>query len=42
MVRQCALLELPRSRWYYQPAGARAENLALMRLLDEHYTRTPF
>ena len=42
IVRQCALLELPRSSWYYQPAGERAENLALMRLLDEHYTRTPF
>ena len=27
---------------YYEPAGESPENLALMRLLDEQYTRTPF
>lgn len=32
---------LNRSSLYYQPAGESAENLALMRLLDEQYTRTP-
>jgi putative transposase len=42
IVRQFELLEVPRSSWYYQPAGERAENLALMRLLDEQYTHTPF
>jgi putative transposase len=42
IARQCDLLALPRSSWYYQPAGERAENLVLMRLLDEQYTRTPF
>ena len=42
IARQCDLLGLARSSWYYQPAGEDAENLALMRLLDEQYTRTPF
>jgi putative transposase len=40
--RQCAVLGLNRSSWYYQPAGESEENLALMRLIDEHYLRTPF
>jgi putative transposase len=31
-----------RSSVYYQAAGESAENLALMRRLDEQYTRTPF
>lgn len=33
---------LPRSTWYFQPAGETPENLALMRLIDEQYLRTPF
>jgi len=40
-VRQCELLELARSSYYYEPAGESEENLWLMRLLDEQYTRTP-
>jgi len=40
--RQCALLGIDRSGLYYEPVGPSAENLALMRLLDEQYTRTPF
>lgn len=40
--RQCELLDLARSSYYYQPVGESAENLHLMRLLDEQYTRTPF
>jgi HTH-like domain len=40
--RQCALLGLHRSGWYYEPAPESAENLQLMRLIDEQYTRTPF
>lgn len=39
--RQCGLLGLNRSSLYYQPIGESEENLALMRLLDEQYTRTP-
>ncbi|MCP5124482.1 MAG: IS3 family transposase [Gammaproteobacteria bacterium] len=40
--KQCELLGLNRSSLYYQPVGERAENLNLMRLLDEQYTRTPY
>jgi putative transposase len=42
MARQCELVGLARSSLYYQPLGEQAENLHLMRLLDEQYTRTPF
>ena len=40
--RQCELLGVNRSGLYYQPLGESAENLVLMRLLDEEYTRRPF
>jgi putative transposase len=40
--RQCALLGLARGSWYYQPVGPSAEDVELMRLLDEQYTATPF
>jgi len=40
--RQCALLGLNRSSWYYEPVAETAANLALMRQLDEQYLRTPF
>jgi len=40
--RQCDLLGLARSGLYYEPQGESAENLALMRLLDEAYTAWPF
>jgi putative transposase len=40
--QQCALVGLARSSWYYQPHGETAENLEVMRMLDEQYTRTPF
>ncbi len=40
---QCALAGVNRSSWYYHPTRVESEqNLALMRLLDEQYTRTPF
>ena len=42
IVRQCELVGLARSSYYYQGAGESAENLHLMRLLDGQYTRTPF
>jgi putative transposase len=42
IARQCKLIGLPRSSWYYKPQEESAENLLLMRLLDEQYTRTPF
>ncbi len=40
--RQCALLGLNRASWYYQAATETADNLRLMRQLDEEYTRHPF
>jgi putative transposase len=40
--RQCELLGISRSGLYYRPAGERAENLRLMRLIDELYTKRPF
>jgi putative transposase len=40
--RQCELLGLSRSSLYYEPASETAENLRLMRLLDQEYTAHPF
>jgi len=40
--RQCELLGLSRSGWYYRPISESELNLTLMRLIDEQYTRTPF
>jgi putative transposase len=40
--RQCDLLGLSRSSLYYEPASETAENLRLMRLLDQEYTAHPF
>ncbi|MCF8308221.1 MAG: IS3 family transposase [Bacteroidales bacterium] len=39
--RQCELLDVSRSSYYYQPAGENQENLALMRLIDERHLRKP-
>lgn len=40
--KQCELLGVARSSWYYQPQRENAENLALMKRLDRLYTRWPF
>ena len=40
--RQCELLGVNRAGLYYEPVGESEENLRLMRLLDEQYTRAPF
>jgi putative transposase len=42
IARQCDLLGLPRSTYSYRAPGESAENLQLMRLLDEQYTCTPY
>jgi putative transposase len=42
VVRQCQLLELPRSTAYYRPAPESPENLALMRRIDELHLQFPF
>lgn len=40
--RQCEILGLARSSWYYEPAGESPLNLELMRWIDKEYTRYPF
>lgn len=42
IVTRCQAVGLARSSYYYQPRGESAENLRLMRLLDEEYTRHCF
>src|SRR6266550_379345 len=41
ITRQCELLGIARSSYYYEPVPVSEENLLLMRLLDEQYTRMP-
>jgi len=40
--RQCELLELPRSSFYYKPVVLSEYNLLLMDMLDRKYTEHPF
>lgn len=40
--RQCELIGLSRASFYYEPVEVSAENLQLMRLLDEQFTKRPF
>jgi putative transposase len=40
--RQCALLGLPRSSFYYTPLPESEEDLRWMRLIDQEYLRRPF
>ena len=42
VARQCELVGLPRSSWYYEPAAESPTNLALMRAIDRQYLATPF
>lgn len=42
VVKQCELLQISRSGLYYEPVRQSEENLAIMRLLDEQYLKTPF
>lgn len=42
LVKQCDLLEVSRSGLYYEPVPESAENLSVMRQLDEQYLKTPF
>jgi len=39
--RQCELLELSRSSLYYEPVPISEENLRLMNVIDEEFTRRP-
>lgn len=40
--RQCQILSISRSAFYYTPKGEAPENLALMRRIDELFMRYPF
>jgi putative transposase len=42
LVRQCELLGISRSAWYYRPRPLDPQDLELMRLIDEQYRKTPF
>lgn len=42
VVKQCKLLSIHRSRYYYEPMAETAENLAIMLWLDKQYFDTPF
>lgn len=42
IVKQCALLSVCRSAWYYEPVPESTENLEIMRKMDEQYFITPF
>jgi len=42
ITRQCKLLSLPRSSYYFKPAGETEKNLALMRLIDAQFLETPW
>ena len=42
VTRRCALLDVARSTVYYRPTGISAEDLALMRRLDEIHLERPF
>jgi putative transposase len=40
--KQCQLLMINRSTYYYKPICASQQNLLLMRLIDEQHLKTPF
>ncbi|BDC98291.1 IS3 family transposase [Persicobacter psychrovividus] len=40
--RQCELLQISRSGWYYKPKGESELNLELMRVIDKEYLEHPF
>jgi len=42
IVAQCRLLRVARSTLYYRPASVSADDLAVMRRMDELYLATPF
>jgi putative transposase len=42
IVRQCGLVSISRSAFYYEPTGETPLNLVLMRLIDEQFLETPF
>jgi putative transposase len=41
IVRQCDLVSISRSSFFREPTPESAQNLALMRLIDEQFWRRP-
>lgn len=41
ITRQCQLVGISRSSWYYEPLGESSENLGLMRVIDELFMEEP-
>ncbi len=42
LVRQCERVRFARSSYYYRPKNESEFNLALMRLIDAQYLKTPW
>ena len=42
VVRQCELVSISRSGFYYQPSGETPQNLMLMRRIDAQFLETPW
>jgi len=42
LTRQCELVSMARSSYYYRPKNESGFNLELMRLIDEQYLKTPW
>jgi putative transposase len=42
LARQCRLVAIARSTFYYEACGESEENLDLMRRIDEQFLETPF
>ena len=42
VLKQCAILSIHRSRYYYEPIAETAKNLAMMLWMDKQYFETPF
>ena len=42
ITKQCELLQISRSSWYYEAIGESELNLKLMRLIDEQFLETPY
>ena len=40
--KQCELLQLSRSRLYYQPVGESTETLRFMEIIDKQFLETPW
>lgn len=40
--KQCKLLSISRSSFYYEPKGESEMNLDLMRVIDKQFLETPF